>query len=196
VVSKARGSKLIKDIPRISLDLDSFESELDESEDEELDFYSDPTYAPGSASDVEASCSEAEQKAGSGPAEASPASRGSQYSEGRLAEEVHVIDRPFELEYYQWEDLSSTVPWVSHGDVVIENSSLGSDSSSIFEEDLVHPQIGEGFDRVRELVDELISVDKSCNAMKLKLMHSLCMDYSGNFLIMSLITGEMLEMRK
>ena len=146
VVSKATGSKLIKDIPRISLDFDSYESELDESEDQELGSYSDPTYAPESASDVEASCSEAEPEANYRPAEASPASRGS-HSEGRFAEEAPVIDKPLELDY-QWEDLSSTVPWVSHGDVVIENSLLGSDSSSIFEEDVVHPVIGEGFDRV------------------------------------------------
>ena len=62
-----------------------------------------------------------------------------------MAEEAPVIDRPLELDY-QWEGLSSTVPWVSHGDVVIENSSLGSDSSSIVEEDVVHPEIGEGFE--------------------------------------------------
>jgi hypothetical protein len=80
-----------------------------------------------------------------------------------LAEEAPVIDRPLELDY-QWEDLSSTVPWVSHGDVVIGNS-IGSDSSSIFE-DVVHPESGEGFDRVRELVDELLSVDKSYNEIE------------------------------
>ena len=62
-----------------------------------------------------------------------------------MAEEAPVIDRPLELDY-QWEGLSLTVPWVSHGAVVIENSSLGSDSSSIVEEDVVHPEIGEGFE--------------------------------------------------
>ena len=66
VVSKVtKGRKLIKDIPRISLDFDSYESELDESGDEKLESYSDPTYAPGSASDgldagVVASCLDAE----------------------------------------------------------------------------------------------------------------------------------------
>ena len=87
VVSKATGSKLIKDIPRISLDFDSYESELEESEDQELESYFDPTYAPGSASDVEASCSEAE-----------PEARGS-YSEGSLAEEAPSIGKPLELDY-------------------------------------------------------------------------------------------------
>ena len=58
------------------------------------------------------------------------------------------------------------MPWVSHGDVVIENRSPGSGSSSVSEEDVIHPDIGEGFDRVRELVDELLSVDKSCNEIE------------------------------
>ena len=78
-------------------------------------------------------------------------------------------------------DVPSPVPWVSHGDVGIENSSLSSGSSSIFEEQ-VQQDIREGFDRVRDLVDELLSVDTSFNVIEAnaQFVHGLLRNLSDN----------------
>ena len=78
-------------------------------------------------------------------------------------------------------DVPSPVPWVSHGDVGIENSSPSSGSSSIFEEQ-VQPDILEGFDRVRDLVDELLSVDTSFNVIEAnaQFVHGLLRNLSDN----------------
>ena len=147
------GSKFIKDLPGISLEagLESFPA--------------DPICAPpGSGSDVEVQSTfyKAETAVAS-----LTTTRGSR-SDARLSENAPVIVKPLEFDY-QLEDLLSPVPWVSHGDVVIENS------------------IEEGLDRVRELVGELFPVDNSCNEIEANtqfvqgLLKKLCDEMADNW---------------